>query len=128
MSMDIINIAGFAIGIISLLCAIYENRKRKNLEDFNRLEAWSLYHQSCITLESVLFLEKELAKNKFIGSNIYKKLGIVETASNRTLSDAVRLIKRSEATFNENTINKWFQDKHILHKSHIALFKRLIQE
>ena len=125
--MDAISIISFAVGIIGLFYAIYENRKRKKIEDLNRTEAWFLYHQSCAVLEKILFLNIEIEKSDTNNTKISKLIGGAETSSGQMLKDCIRLIQRVEIEFNEKIIAKWFEEKRIPNETHLPVFKRLTE-
>lgn len=125
--MYIINVISFAVGIIGLLYAIYENHKRKKIEDLNRTEAWFLYHQSCEVLSKILSLNAEVEKSDFNNAKIFRVLGEATIASEEMLKDSIRLIQRTEIIFNKKIIDKWFEEKRIPNETHLPVFKRLIK-
>ena len=69
---QILAIVGAVITVISLIYAIYVNRKHSKLINYNRDQAWELYRQSSKVLGFYQELEKVSTDNKEIIINTAK--------------------------------------------------------
>lgn len=125
--MDIINLLGFLVGVFGLIFAVYENRKRKKLEDLNRMEAWLLYDQSSEVLSRVQTLNSDIKKSSQSNPDIFNLMGETSATGTQMVKDTIKLIRRTEPEFNEKIIDKWFEEKRIHNESHINAFKHLIR-
>ena len=119
----ILTILGTLITVLSLIFAIYSHRKNIKLVNFNREQAWDNYHLSSEILAAYQNLEK-----MEINNNEAKCLIAKGEAEARTLAkNSIKMIKRFEKQYDEETIQKWAQNNR-LHSgtAHIDVFKQYI--
>lgn len=121
--MDIINIVGITITILSFIYAIYTNRRHAKLIDFNREKAWDMYRQTSEVLAIFQTLES-LKKISDLESVALVAKG--EAQAKELTHNSIKMIKRFENKFDTKTIDNWNSTKKLTHHSHVDAFKHLI--
>jgi hypothetical protein len=121
---EFVGIIGTVVGVLSFIYAIYENRQRAKLIDYNREQAWEIYRQSSTTL--LFYQNVEKKKNEIDDKNIIEDVIRGETSSSELVRNSIRMIKRFEKKFDNETIDRWYKEGKIPNESHVEAFKKLI--
>jgi hypothetical protein len=115
-------ILGTAITVISLIYAIYENKRRVKLEDYNREQAWEIYRQS----SNVLGLYQQINDLNINNPNLIKLDAQGERAAIELVVNSVRMIKRFEKKYNEEQIQKWTEQGKLINETHVRTFRNFL--
>jgi hypothetical protein len=115
---------GIIIGIVSFVYAIYTNRKHSKLINYNREQAWEIYRQASMVLAAYQKLEKLNITDK----NALTIIAKAEAHALELAFNSIKMIKRFEKKYSEETINKWVTEGKLdTHESHVQAFKKLIE-
>ncbi len=115
---ETIGIFGAMITITSFLYALYENRQRRKLLDYNREQAWEIYRQAAFVIQFYQFIEKSNSSDNNIVVNAAKG----ERSAQELLVSSIRMIKRFEKRFDREMIEKWAKDGKLPNESHMKTF------
>lgn len=117
-----LGILGTLITVISFIYAIYWNKRFKKLENFNRIESWEIYRQS----SNVLSLVQAIEGLNFNNSELIKLSAQGERAAIELTVSCIKMIKRFETKYDEETINLWAQNGRLVNNTHIKTFKSFL--
>ncbi len=121
---EFVGIIGPLVGVLSFIYAVYENRQRAKLIDYNREQAWEIYRQSSATL--LFYQNVEKKKNEIDDKSIIEDVIRGETSASELVRNSIRMIKRFEKKFDNETIDRWYKERKIPNESHVEVFKKLI--
>lgn len=117
-------IIGTIVTIASFVYAIDANRKHSKLINYNREQAWEIYRQASMVLSAYQKLEKINIADK----NALTLIAKAEAHALELTLNSIKMIKRFEKKYNEETIDKWVTEGKLdTHESHIQAFKKLIE-
>ncbi len=121
---EFVGIIGPFIGVLSFSYAVYENRRRAKLIDYNREQAWEIYRQSTTTL--LFYQNVGKKKNEIVDTSIIEDVIRGETSAYELVWNSIRMIKRFEKKFDNEIIDKWYKEGKIPNESHVEAFKKLV--
>ncbi|PKM92956.1 MAG: hypothetical protein CVU80_00690 [Elusimicrobia bacterium HGW-Elusimicrobia-4] len=114
-----LEIVGTVITTLSFIYAIYENRQRAKLTNYNREQAWEIYRQSLRAVTAC----QQIDVNKINDKEIIKYIIEGEANTQELAINAIRMIKRFEKQFDTEVIEKWFKEGKIQNESQLKAFK-----
>jgi hypothetical protein len=120
----LLSIGGTIITVASFAWAIASDKKYGKLIDYNREMAWEIYRQISASLQ---YYQELQGKLKSINNNeILELVTKGETNDQELLLNAIKMIKRVEKKFDEDSIKKWTEGKIIPNESHVNAFKKYL--
>lgn len=117
--MDINTILNGALAVVGL----YEFIKRKRLEDINRKNTWSLYHDASVIFGRLQKLQEKIQNNQ----SVTYELGVVRGLAESMMNNQIRQINVNEK-ITLKKIEKWLKDQRICDPSHKDVFVKFAEE
>jgi hypothetical protein len=122
----LLSIAGTIITFASFAWAIASDQRYGKLINYNREMAWEIYRQISASLQ---FYQEIQDKSKDINNNERQIAELVakgEYNDQELLLSAIKVIKRVEKKFDEESIKKWTEGKIIPNESHVNAFRKYL--
>jgi len=123
---DILNIAGFVIGVLGLAYALYQGTERKKLEKFIRSQAWYIYAKAnnMTGITQHAFEKYKAAHATNLDASILELLAKSDAFGQDLFKETIRQIQLSEPIFDAISIGQWNAEGK-LENSHKPLFLQL---
>lgn len=110
--MDIVSILGTLVGVVGLALALFENKKKKNLEEYVRANNWFNYQRANNangTVQLALRLYKEKHSEK-IDVDVLEQLSRSDAFGQEVFKEIIRQIHMFEPSFTKKDFERWKQE------------------
>ncbi len=113
MDSELIQFAGFIIGIVGFVYAVYVDRTRANMTKYLRAQSWHSFAKAINAhglAGQALDKYKEQSNTKIIDPQLLQDLSQAVAVNNDIFMDSIRQIQYLEPSFTREDINRWFDE------------------